>query len=93
MEGRTTFMIAHRLSTVRNASQILVVNDGELIEHGTHGELLAQNGLYRLLHDAQGGHAVGFFAPLMVAGSPQGAAPAPLPAALPAQSVGATSSA
>jgi ABC-type cobalamin/Fe3+-siderophores transport system ATPase subunit len=63
MEGRTTFMIAHRLSTVRNASQILVVNDGELVEHGTHEELLAADGLYRLLHEVQSGRQIGFFAP------------------------------
>jgi ABC-type multidrug transport system fused ATPase/permease subunit len=65
MEGRTTFMIAHRLSTVRNASQILVVDDGRLLERGTHEELLAQDGTYRMLHDAQTGRNVGFFAPVM----------------------------
>jgi ATP-binding cassette, subfamily B, bacterial len=63
MEGRTTFMIAHRLSTVRNATQILVVNDGELVEQGTHEELLAADGLYRLLHEVQSGRQIGFFAP------------------------------
>jgi ATP-binding cassette subfamily B protein len=65
MEGRTTFMIAHRLSTVRNADQILVVNDGEIIERGTHASLMAANGLYRLLHDAQSGQSVGFFTPVL----------------------------
>jgi len=53
MEGRTTFMIAHRLSTVRHADQILVVNDGEVVERGNHDELMAEGGLYRLLQDAQ----------------------------------------
>ncbi len=55
MEGRTTFMIAHRLSTVRHADQILVVNDGEVVERGNHDELMAGGGLYRLLQDAQSG--------------------------------------
>jgi ATP-binding cassette, subfamily B, bacterial len=77
MEGRTTFMIAHRLSTVRNASTILVVNDGELVEHGTHDELMAQAGLYRLLHEVQTGHQVGFFAPAVAPLEP------PVPAAPP----------
>ena len=53
MEGRTTFMIAHRLSTVRHADQILVINDGELVECGSHDELIARGGLYRELHDVQ----------------------------------------
>jgi ATP-binding cassette subfamily B protein len=55
MVGRTTFMIAHRLSTVRHADQILVINDGELVEHGTHEELMAQDGLYRSLSEMQSG--------------------------------------
>jgi ATP-binding cassette, subfamily B, multidrug efflux pump len=46
MKGRTSFVIAHRLSTIRDADQILVVNHGEIMEHGTHRELLAQKGLY-----------------------------------------------
>ena len=46
-------MIAHRLSTVRDADLILVVNHGELVEQGTHDELLAHDGLYAQLHDAQ----------------------------------------
>jgi ABC-type multidrug transport system fused ATPase/permease subunit len=53
MVGRTTFMIAHRLSTVRRADQILVVEQGWLVERGTHHELLQKNGLYRQLHDIQ----------------------------------------
>jgi len=53
MVGRTTFIVAHRLSTIRNAEKILVLNHGELVEHGTHEELLANNGLYRQLHDMQ----------------------------------------
>lgn len=65
MEGRTTFMVAHRLSTVRNADQILVVNDGQLVEQGTHDELLEVGGLYRLLHEAQHGRPIGFFAPVL----------------------------
>jgi ABC-type multidrug transport system fused ATPase/permease subunit len=55
MEGRTTFMVAHRLSTIRDADLILVVNHGEIVEQGTHDELLAQCGLYTELHEAQHG--------------------------------------
>jgi ATP-binding cassette subfamily B protein len=55
MEGRTTFMVAHRLSTVRRAKRILVMNDGELVETGVHEELLERNGLYRLLWEVQVG--------------------------------------
>ena len=57
MVGRTTFMVAHRLSTVRNADLIIVLNHGEIVEEGTHDELLARDGLYRQLHDVQGGAA------------------------------------
>jgi ABC-type multidrug transport system fused ATPase/permease subunit len=53
MAGRTTFMVAHRLSTIRNADKILVINAGELVEQGTHDELLEQGGLYRQLYDMQ----------------------------------------
>jgi ATP-binding cassette, subfamily B, bacterial len=55
IEGRTTFMVAHRLSTVRDADLILVVNHGEVVEQGTHDELLARGGLYTELHEAQHG--------------------------------------
>jgi subfamily B ATP-binding cassette protein MsbA len=51
--GRTTFVIAHRLSTIRNADQILVLHDGEIVERGTHVELLAAGGRYRRLYDKQ----------------------------------------
>jgi len=54
--NRTTFVIAHRLSTIRHADLILVLDQGSLIERGTHEELLAQRGLYRQLHDVQIGH-------------------------------------
>ena len=53
MEGRTTFVIAHRLSTVRRADIILVMDQGRILEQGTHGELLARSGLYREIHDLQ----------------------------------------
>jgi subfamily B ATP-binding cassette protein MsbA len=51
--GRTTFVIAHRLSTIRSADQILVLEGGEIIERGTHDQLLALNGRYRQLYDKQ----------------------------------------
>ena len=51
--GRTTFVIAHRLSTIRSANQILVLEHGEIVERGTHDELLAANGRYRQLYDKQ----------------------------------------
>ena len=54
MEGRTAFVIAHRLSTVQNAHQIVVLNQGKLVEKGTHQELLAlENGVYNLLYSVQ----------------------------------------
>jgi ATP-binding cassette, subfamily B, multidrug efflux pump len=53
VQGRTSFVIAHRLSTVRNANLILVMNHGTIIEKGTHEELLAQNGFYADLYNSQ----------------------------------------
>ena len=53
MEGRTSFVIAHRLSTIRGADQLLVIRDGQIIERGTHRELLAQGGFYHDLYMSQ----------------------------------------
>ena len=53
MKGRTTFVIAHRLSTVREADLIVVLKDGEIAEQGTHDELLSANGIYRDIYDLQ----------------------------------------
>ena len=53
MKGRTSFVIAHRLSTIKNADLILVMKDGDVIEQGTHKELLAQNGFYAGLYNSQ----------------------------------------
>ncbi len=53
MEGRTSFVIAHRLSTIRNANLILVVNNGDIVEQGTHAELLARGGFYADLYNSQ----------------------------------------
>ena len=60
-QGRTTFMIAHRLSTVRNADLILVIDEGRLVEVGTHEELLEQEGLYQELYEIQSRHHQGVF--------------------------------
>ena len=53
MVGRTSFVIAHRLSTVRDADVILVIRDGSIVEQGTHEELIALGGFYRMLYDSQ----------------------------------------
>jgi len=53
MEGRTSFVIAHRLSTIRKADKVLVINDGRIIERGTHEALLAQRGFYYNLYMSQ----------------------------------------
>lgn len=53
MEGRTSFIVAHRLSTIRNADVILVMRDGNIVEQGTHKELLARNGFYAKIYNSQ----------------------------------------
>lgn len=53
MKGRTSFVIAHRLSTIKNADMILVMKDGDIIEQGSHDELMAQNGFYADLYNSQ----------------------------------------
>ncbi len=53
MQGRTTIFISHRVSTVRNADRIAVLHDGEIVEYGTHEELIERNGYYTELHDKQ----------------------------------------
>ena len=53
MAGRTSFVIAHRLSTIRNADLILVMKDGDIVEKGTHQQLLEQNGFYADLYNSQ----------------------------------------
>ena len=52
-EKRTSFVIAHRLSTIKNADLILVMRDGDVIEQGTHEDLLARNGFYAALYNSQ----------------------------------------
>ena len=52
-EGRTSFIIAHRLSTIKNADLILVLNEGNIVEQGTHEELLKKNGFYANLYNSQ----------------------------------------
>jgi ABC-type multidrug transport system fused ATPase/permease subunit len=59
MVGRTTFLVAHRLSTLRSVARILVLNRGRIVESGTHQELLAWDGLYRQLYDVHTGRATG----------------------------------
>jgi subfamily B ATP-binding cassette protein MsbA len=53
MQGRTTMVIAHRLSTVENADRIIVLDQGRIVEMGSHQALLAQGGLYAALHGMQ----------------------------------------
>jgi subfamily B ATP-binding cassette protein MsbA len=57
MKGRTTLIIAHRLSTVRAAHRILVLQHGEIIEAGRHHDLLARGGVYARLHELQFGES------------------------------------
>jgi ABC-type multidrug transport system fused ATPase/permease subunit len=53
MEGRTSFVIAHRLSTIRNADLVLVIDNGRIVERGTHESLLEQRGFYFSLYNSQ----------------------------------------
>ena len=53
LEGRTSFVVAHRLSTIQDADNIIVMNHGSIVETGTHNELLAQNGFYADLYNSQ----------------------------------------
>ena len=53
MENRTSFVIAHRLSTIKNSDLILVMKNGDIIESGTHDELLRRNGFYAELYNSQ----------------------------------------
>ena len=53
MKGRTSFIVAHRLSTIKNADVILVMKNGNIIESGSHDELLAKNGFYFELYNSQ----------------------------------------
>ena len=53
MEGRTSFIVAHRLSTIREADVILVMNDGQIIEQGNHESLMEQKGFYAKLYNSQ----------------------------------------
>ena len=55
MKGRTSFVIAHRLSTIRNADLILVIDEGNIIEQGTHNELMKKGGFYENLYNSQFG--------------------------------------
>ncbi|MCJ7529898.1 MAG: ABC transporter ATP-binding protein, partial [Anaerolineales bacterium] len=52
-EGRTTFIIAHRIQSVLNADLILVLDHGEIIQHGNHSQLIAEDGIYRQIFDIQ----------------------------------------
>ena len=59
MKGRTSFIIAHRLSTIKDADKILVMNNGDIVEQGTHEELLAKKGFYYNLYNSQFERKVG----------------------------------
>ncbi|MBN2156895.1 MAG: ABC transporter ATP-binding protein [Candidatus Lokiarchaeota archaeon] len=65
MKNRTSFVIAHRLSTIRDADLILVMNEGDIVEQGTHSELIAKNGFYAELHYSQFEDRVGVSTPLL----------------------------
>ena len=52
-KGKTSFIIAHRLSTIKNADLILVMDKGNIIEQGTHNELISQDGFYKKLYNSQ----------------------------------------
>ena len=56
MQGRTSFIVAHRLSTIREADKILVMKDGQVVEQGSHDELLAKKGFYSELYNSQFAH-------------------------------------
>ena len=56
MKGRTSFVIAHRLSTIRDADMILVMRDGDIVEVGSHDELIAKGGFYKDLYQSQFEH-------------------------------------
>jgi ATP-binding cassette subfamily B multidrug efflux pump len=58
-QGRTSFVVAHRLSTIRNADTIIVMDAGRIVEHGDHAQLLAHRGLYHSLCSSQFAEAVG----------------------------------
>lgn len=83
MEGRTSFMIAHRLSTVRHADQILVMQDGRVVERGAHEDLVDRGGVYTGLHDAQTKERGRRRAPLPREPRPEPVLAAPAPAAEP----------
>ena len=83
--GRTTFVIAHRLSTIRSADQILVLEAGEIVERGSHAELLAANGRYRQLYDKQYNFERDRFINPGEDFTPEPARPAAMPAVRPTQ--------
>ncbi|MGN0185935.1 MAG: ABC transporter ATP-binding protein, partial [Aristaeellaceae bacterium] len=56
MQGRTSFIVAHRLSTIENADQILVMREGRIVEKGTHAQLLKEGGFYAELYNSQFAH-------------------------------------